>query len=194
MSEFESSLKKIKSNNKLSESQKIKMFYDLCKKNNIEPIVLRLSGYIKKNNFLNSDYLINFTPSRIIFFKKNNFRKLVDMGYTAGLGPYLYYILSDKVSFSDVKIKDSFISQIDDENPPELCISYHDIKKIVYYYDISTLVSNMLGTAVKTNQLKIYTTEKLFEYSIPTSKNGDYNKTFYWMTHSLPIAVYGDDY
>lgn len=169
------------------------MFYDLCKKNDIEPVILRLSGY-KKNGLLTYDYLINFTSYRIIFSKKSHFRKLVDIGYKAGLGPYLYYLLSDKVSFSDVKIKDSFVSQIDENNPAELCINYCDIKKMVYYYDISTLISNMLGTAVKTNQLKIYTVDKLYEYSIPTSKNGDYNKTFYWMTHSLPIAVYDDDF
>lgn len=190
MSEFEISLKKIKSDSKMSDLQKIKTFYDLMIKSNIEPIVMRLSGYIE-NKPLNVDYLITFTSTKAILLKKNKARKLIDPGYVAGLGPYLYYVLSDKVEFSDIKIKDSFISK---ENATtdlsnEISIDYKDIKKIVFYYDAKTLVSNMLGTAIKENVLIIHTVSDKYEFVIPTGKNGAFDKTFYWLNMCLPIRI-----
>ncbi len=110
MSELEINLKKIKSDSKMSDSQKIKKFYDLMLAQNIEPIVLRLSGYIKSKP-MKIDYLLTFTPTRIIMVKKNVLRKLTDPGFVAGIGPYLYYVLSEKIEYSDIKIKDSFISK-----------------------------------------------------------------------------------
>ncbi len=110
MSELEINLKKIKSDLKMSDSQKIKKFYDLMLAQNIEPIVLRLSGYIKSKP-MKIDYLLTFTPTRIIMVKKNVLRKLTDPGFVAGIGPYLYYVLSEKIEYSDIKIKDSFISK-----------------------------------------------------------------------------------
>ena len=48
MSEFNNYLKNIKNNSKITHSQKIHAFSQLCKKYNIEPVVLRLSGEYKK--------------------------------------------------------------------------------------------------------------------------------------------------
>ncbi|MGN6349575.1 MAG: hypothetical protein ACTHLL_07485, partial [Candidatus Nitrosocosmicus sp.] len=45
--EFKNALINIKNNNEASTLQKIHFFYQLCKRNNIEPIILRLSGEVK---------------------------------------------------------------------------------------------------------------------------------------------------
>src|ERR1044072_2871949 len=134
----------------MSDSQKIKKFYDLMLTQNIEPIVLRLSGYIKSKP-MKIDYLLTFTPTRIIMIKKSVLRKLTDPGFVAGIGPYLYYILSEKIEYSDIKIKDSFISKEDDlagigtaDTLNEFSIEYQDIKKMVFYPDPKHLISNML--------------------------------------------------
>jgi hypothetical protein len=198
LSELEINLRKIKSDSRMSDSQKIKMFYDLMGLQNIEPIVLRLSGYIKSKP-MKIDYLLTFTPTRIIMVKKNKLRKLTDPGFVAGIGPYLYYILSEKIEYSDIKIKDSFISKEQDsteaataitgDRPQEVCIEYQDIKKMVFYSDTKTLVSNMLGTAVKENVLIIHTVKEKYEFKLPTGKNGPYNKTLYWLKTCLPVKI-----
>ena len=199
LSELEINLRKIKSDSRMSDSQKIKMFYDLMGVQNIEPIVLRLSGYIKSKP-MKIDYLLTFTPTRIIMVKKNKLRKLTDPGFVAGIGPYLYYILSEKIEYSDIKIKDSFISKEQDSSteaataasgdmPQVVSIKYQDIKKMVFYSDTKTLVSNMLGTAVKENVLIIHTVKEKYEFKLPTGKNGPYNKTLYWLKTCIPVKI-----
>ena len=112
MSEFNNYLKNIKNNNEITNSQKIHAFSQLCKKYNIEPIILRLSGDIK-NKIKRTNYLITFTTTRVIILKKGNIKSLFDIGYIAGLGPYLYYLVSDKVNLEDVKIKEFIYSKCD---------------------------------------------------------------------------------
>ena len=197
MSELEINLKKIKSDSKMSDSQKIKKFYDLMLAQNIEPIVLRLSGYIKSKP-MKIDYLLTFTPTRIIMVKKNVLRKLTDPGFVAGIGPYLYYVLSEKIEYSDIKIKDSFISKEHDsvaagagaaDTSNEVSIKYPDVKKMVFYPDTRTLISNMLGTAINENVLVIHTMKEKYEFRLPTGKNGHYDKTFYWLKMCLPVKI-----
>ena len=101
MSQFNESLEHLKNNVQMSESQKIRSFYELCEELDTEPIVLRLSGSIK-NGFIHSNYLITFTNRGILISKKRNLQNLLDIGYVAGLGPYLYYLLSDKVKLDDI--------------------------------------------------------------------------------------------
>jgi hypothetical protein len=197
VSELEINLKKIKSDLKMSDSQKIKKFYDLMLAQNIEPVVLRLSGYIKSKP-MKIDYLLTFTPTRIIMVKKNVLRKLTDPGFVAGIGPYLYYVLSEKIKYSDIKIKDSFISKEHDSAPAapataemsnEVSIKYQDIKKMAFYSDKKTLISNMLGTAINENVLVIHTMKEKYEFRLPTGKNGPYDKTFYWLKMCLPVKI-----
>ena len=201
MSELEINLKKIKSDLKMSDNQKIKKFYDLMLAQNIEPIVLRLSGYIKSKP-MKIDYLLTFTPTRIIMVKKNVLRKLTDPGFVAGIGPYLYYVLSEKIEYSDIKIKDSFISKEHDsttagagagagaaDTSNEISIKYQDIKKMVFYPDTKTLISNMLGTAINENVLVIHTMKEKYEFRLPTGRNGHYDKTFYWLKTCLPVKI-----
>ena len=193
MSELEINLKKIKSSSKMSDSQKIKKLYDLMLAQNIEPIVLRLSGYIKSKP-MKIDYLLTFTPTRIIMFKKNVLRKMTDPGFVAGIGPYLYYVLSEKIKFSDIKINDSFISKEQDsaagsKMSNEFSIKYPDIKKMVFYPDTRTLISNMLGTAINENVLVIHTVKEKYEFRLSTGKNGPYDKTLYWLKTCLPVKI-----
>jgi hypothetical protein len=191
MSEFNKSLKHLKNDNERSNSQKIGIFYELCKAHNIEPVILRLSGDIK-NRFTRSGYLITFTNARVIISEKSNFRNLLDIGYIAGLGPYLYYLLSDKVDLEDIKTKDSFVQGLpsDSDSTKEFYIHYKEIEKIVFYHGIDTLITNMLGSAVNYNFLKIHTQKTLYNFNISAKKNGDYEKIFYWLKISLPIKVY----
>src|SRR5687768_16305726 len=178
----------------MSDSQKIKKFYDLMLAQNIEPVVLRLSGYIKSKP-MKIDYLLTFTPTRIIMVRKNVLRKMTDPGFVAGIGPYLYYVLSEKIKFSDIKIKDSFISKEQDSAAEgskmsnEFSIKYPDIKKIVFYPDTRTLISNMLGTAINENVLVIDTVKEKYEFRLSTGKNGPYDKTLYWLKTCLPVKI-----
>ena len=190
MSEFKKSLKNLKNSIEMSEIQKIQTFYQLCKKSNIEPIILRLTGSVK-NRFSRTSYLITFTTTRIIISKKSSLRSLVDIGYVAGLGPYLYYLVSNKVKLEDIKLKDSFIEDIfsDLNSTNKFYINYNDITKLVFYIGVETLTTNMLGSAVNENFLRIYTQKNRYNFIISAKKNGDYEKISYWLKMSLPIEV-----
>jgi hypothetical protein len=185
-SEFKNSLINIKNNNKASTLQKIHFFYQLCKRNNIEPIILRLSGEVK-NKIKRTGYLITFTSRRIIILKKSNLKNLIDIGYTSGLGPYPYYLVSDKVNFDDIKLKDSLIQKIELKN--ERTINYDDIKKFVFYNGIETLITNMLGSAVSENLLIIHTKTDSYKFIISVKKNGEYEKIFYWLKTCIPTTI-----
>jgi hypothetical protein len=191
MTEFKTSLQQIKNNAERSNSQKISIFYQLCKEHNIEPIILRLSGDTK-NRFTRSNYFITFTDTRIIISEKSNLRNLLDIGYIAGLGPYLYYLLSDKVDLEDIKTKDSFVQGLpsDSNSTKGFSIHYKEIEKLVFCHGIGTLITNMLGSAVNYNFLKIHTQKTLYSFNISAKKNGDYEKIFYWLKMSLPIRVH----
>ena len=193
MSEFDNYLKSIKDNNRITDSQKIREFNQLCKKYNIEPIILRLSGDIK-NKINRTGYLITFTTTRIIISKKGNLKSLLDIGYIAGLGPYLYYLVSDKVNLDDIKLKNSFIHTVTSSSNSinDYYIEYNNINKIVFYNGVETRVTNMLGSAVSDNFLKIYTKEKNYNFIIPVKKNGDFEKIFYWLRMSLPLSIQKD--
>jgi hypothetical protein len=191
MTEFKTSLKHIKNSIEGSHSQKISIFYQLCKEHNIEPVILRLSADIK-NRFTRSGYLITFTNTRIIVSEKSNLRNLLDIGYIAGLGPYLYYLLSDKVNLEDIKSKDSFVQGLpsDSNSTKEFYINYEEVEKLVFYHGVDTLITNMLGSAVNYNFLKIHTQKTVYNFNISAKKNGDYQKIFYWLNMSLPIKVH----
>ncbi len=192
MSKFNESLEQLKNNVQMSEPQKIRSFYKLCEEFDKESIILRLSGNIK-NRFTRSNYLITFTNKGIIISKKRNLQNLLDIGYVAGLGPFLHYLLSDKVKLDDIKLKDSFVHK--GFSPSNLTndffyINYKEISKLVFYHGVETLVTNMLGSAVNYNFLKIYTQKDSHNFIIPAKKNGGYKKIFYWLKMSLPIIIY----
>lgn len=191
MPHFNESLEQLKNNDQLSESQKVSSFYDLCKEFDKEPIVLRLSGNIK-NRFTRSNYFITFTNRGIFISKKRNLQNLLDIGYVAGLGPYLYYLLSDKVNLDDIKLKDSVLhngfSSVNSTNGHSY-LNYKEISKLVFYHGVETTVTNMLGSAVNDNFLKISSQKDSYNFIIPAKKNGEYKKIFYWLKMCLPITV-----
>ena len=191
MSQFSESLEQLKNNVQMSESQKISSFYELCKEFDKEPIILRLSGNIK-NRFTISNYLIKLTNNGIFISKKRNLQNLLDIGYVAGLGPYLYYLLSDKVKLDDIKLKDSVLhngfSSLNLTNELSY-LNYKEIVKLVFYHGVETTVTNMLGSAVNDNLLKIYTQKDSYNFIISAKKNGEYKKIFYWLKMCLPITI-----
>ncbi len=187
--EFQNSLKILKNDNDLSNLQKIHAFYQLCDKHNVEPILSRLTGGIK-SRFFQSIYLITFTNSRIIISKKRLLRSFIDIGYIAGLGPFLYYLVSDKRKSDNLKINDSYIIdslvELDSKNK---FINYTDIKKLVFYRGVETMTTNMLGSTLKHSIFRIFSHDDLYEYIISVRKNGDYEKIFYWLKLALPIQI-----
>ena len=79
----------------------------------------------------------------------------------------------------------------DSSSTNKFYIEYNDINKLVFYHGIETLTTNMLGSAVIDNFLKIYTQKKNpYEFIISAKKNGDYEKIFYWLKMCLPITVH----
>ena len=190
ITDFQKSLKILKNNNELSDFQKVRAFYQLCDKHKVEPILSRLSGSIKSRSL--SIYLITFTNSRIIISKKGLLRNFFDFGYIAGLGPFLYYIVSDKRKSDNIKINDSYIidplGDLDSKN--NFYINYDNIKKLVFYRGIETMTTNILGSTLKYNIFRIFSHDDLCEYIISVRKNGDYEKIFYWLKLALPIDVF----
>jgi sRNA-binding regulator protein Hfq len=192
MTEFEDSLTHIK-NSAGNNSQKIKAFYQLCKEHNAEPVILRLSGAVQKR-FAPTSYLVTFTTTRVIVTEKSGLRRLLDFGYVAGLGPHLYYLLSDKVRLEDVKLKDSFVQgsglSTGFNSAKDFYILYDEIQKLVFSHGIKTLTTNMLGSAVSHNFLDIHTKSAIHKFVISAKQNGEYEKIYYWLNVSLPVKVH----
>ena len=119
-------------------------------------------------------------------------RNFFDFGYIAGLGPFLYYIVSDKRKSDNIKINDSYITyplgDLDSKN--NFYINYDNIKKLVFYRGIETMTTNILGSTLKHNIFRIFSHDDLCEYIISVRKNGDYEKIFYWLKLALPIDVF----
>src|SRR6478672_11275358 len=154
------------------------------------------NNYLKniKNNskIKNTNYLITFTTTRVIISKKGHIKSLFEIGYIAGLGPYLYYLVSDKIkNLDEIKLKNSLIQNItfNSISINEYYVEYNDINKIVFYNGVETRITNMFGSAVSDNFLKIYTKEKQYNFIIPVKKNGDYEKILYWLRMYLLISI-----
>ena len=62
-------------------------------------------------------------------------------------------------------------------------------RRLVFYIGVETLTTNMLGSAVNENFLRIYTQKNRYNFIISAKKNGDYEKISYWLKMSLPIEV-----
>jgi hypothetical protein len=69
-------------------------------------------------------------------------------------------------------------------------IWYSEIEKLYLRKGIETIVSNMLGTAISANFLTIKATNGVeYAFRLPVSKNGSFEKIYYWMENSLPIKI-----
>lgn len=173
-----------------SNSEKIRVFIDWCKKNNMEEIILRLSSEDKSG--WGKNYFLDFTTTRMIVSKKNFFRKFGDLGYIAGIAPYPYKLTTKKWnvwSQSDT-IKQGLIIPEDvlTRDSSNFYIWYSRIEEFVVRKGVETIVSNMFGTMIKANFLAIKTSNKTYNFAIPVRKNGTLDEIHFWLSVVLPLS------
>ena len=163
-------------------------FIEWCNNNNYEELLVRLNS--EKQGGLGYNSVIDFTTKRIIITRKKISKRIFEIGFVAGLGPFPYMILSKKKQQS--KIKDSAKLQIEkilhDQNL-ECIINYNDILKIVIKKGSNSVVRNMFGSFITKNYMTIFTKNKKYEYTLPIKKNGELNKMSYWMKSILPVEI-----
>jgi hypothetical protein len=188
--EFEQFLKysEIRSSTR-SDSEEISSFIQWCKDRGIEEVILRLSTDDK--NWLHENYFLDFTTSRIIVSKKSFTRKLLDTGFIAGMAPFPYMILTKDKKVPDFKkgvnLNPSEIIRKDISN---FFIWYSEIEELCMRKGIETTVSNMLGTAINANFLTVKSTSgKEYAFRLPVSKNGSFEKIYFWLNKVIPVKV-----
>ena len=172
----------------LSDSEKIQLFMDWCNRKGLEELMLRLSSESKggwgENTFL------DFTTRRIIISKKEFFRKFLDLGYVAGMAPYPYLILREKIKNSEI-IKKS--AQIDVnsilQRPSSFYIWYSDVKALEIRKGTETIVHNMMGSMIQTNFLTLTTRENSYDFKLPTKKDGHFDRIYFWLDSVIPVKV-----
>lgn len=168
-----------------SDSEKIKFFIRWCNMKGFEELMLRLSGQgdkiFEKENFL------DFTNKRIIIRRKSQFRKLVDVGYIAGMAPLPYSLISNKIDLADISKK--YLTNQKNQSDIDIrdSIFYSDIKSFELRRGIKTS-TNMFGSSVKENYLSIKGLNE-YHYNLPTSKNGSFEKIEYWLGVILPLKI-----
>lgn len=171
-----------------SDSEKIQDFILWCKKNNFEEIILRLSS--EEKGGWSKNFCLDFTTTRIIVSKKNFLNKFVDLGYVAGLAPIPYMILSKKIKRSDVKKQHNDPSEdIIKRDRSNYYIPYSDIQQFIIRKGIETTVTNMVGTMIMKNFLKIKTVNKTYDFTLPVNKNGKFEQIHFWLSVVLPVNV-----
>jgi hypothetical protein len=188
--EFEQFLKysQIRSSTR-SDSEKISSFIQWCKDRGIEEVILRLST--DEKNWLHENYFLDFTTSRVIVSKKSFTRKILDTGFIAGMAPSPYMILTKDKKIPDFKkginLNPSEIIRKDISN---FFIWYFEIEELYMRKGIETTVSNMLGTAISANFLTIKATSgKEYAFRLPVSKNGSFEKIYFWLNKVIPVKV-----
>jgi hypothetical protein len=163
-------------------------FIEWCNENNYEELLVRLNS--EKQGGLGYNSIIDFTTRRIIITRKTIIKRIFEIGFVAGLGPFPYMILSKKKQQS--KIKDSAKLQIEkilhDQNL-ECIINYNDILKIIIKKGSNSVVRNMFGSFITKNYMTIFTKNNKYEYTLPIKKNGEFNRMSYWMKSLLPVEI-----
>jgi hypothetical protein len=189
-SEFDQFLRysQIRSSTK-SDPEKISSFIQWCKNKGIEEVILRLST--EEKNWLHENYFLDFTTSRVIISKKSFTRKILDTGFVAGMAPFPYMILTKDRKVPDFKKGINLnTSEIIRKDISNFFIWYSEIEKLYMRKGVETIVSNMLGTAISANFLTIKGTNgKDYAFRLPVSKNGSFEKIYYWLENSLPIKI-----
>lgn len=190
-SEFEEFVKSHKSKLKgLSDSEKIKIFIDWCTKYDIEELILRLSADAK--GFLDASYFLDFMTRGLLMQKKAWSRKLVDPGFIAGMAPLPYRLLNDKLKINDISKRT--LAQTSNlmnhrKDSTTKYISYSQIQEIALRPGHETRVSNMFGSTLSQNFITIKTADDAHKFSLPVSKNGSYEKIYFWLSTILPVDV-----
>jgi hypothetical protein len=172
----------------LSDPEKIQLLIDWCNRKGLEELLLRLSSESKggwgENTFL------DFTTKRLIISKKEFFRKFLDLGYVAGMAPYPYLILSKKIKDSDITKKSASIDVASIlQRTQSFYIWYGDIKLLELRKGTETIVHNMMGSMIQTNFLTLTTSDKTYDFKLPTKKDGHFERIFFWLDSVLPVRV-----
>jgi hypothetical protein len=172
----------------LTDPEKIQLFMDWCNRKGQEELVLRLSSESRggwgENTFL------DFTTKRIIIRKKEFFRKFLDLGYVAGMAPYPYLVLSKKIKNSDIMKKSASIDvNLILQKAQSFSVLYEDVLHLEFHKGTETIVHNMMGSIIQTNFLSISTTQKTYEFKLPTKKNGHFDRLFFWLDSVIPVKV-----
>jgi hypothetical protein len=167
-----------------SDSEKIRIFIDWCKKNSYEEVILRVSSEEKGGWARN--YYLDFTTSRIIATKKGFVTKFADTGFVAGLAPYPYLVLLKDPN--PAKIRSQASLRVEELLTREgFSVWYSNIAEFVLRKGMETMVTNMFGRAIVSNFLYIKTsTGKEYRFTLPVNKNGNYERIHYWIGVLLP--------
>ena len=171
-----------------SDSEKVLFFIDWCKSHDIEETILRLSSETKGG--WGKNLQLDFTTNRIIVSRKGVLRKFVDLGYVAGMAPYPYLLLKNKLRESDFSSKSCVINPrtlLDD--PSNFYIEYSKIDAFILRKGIETTVTNMIGRMIKSNFITIHSQTKVYEFTLPVNKNGNYEQIVFWLGVVVPVSI-----
>ncbi len=170
------------------DSEKVLFFIDWCKSHDIEETILRLSSETKGG--WGKNLQLDFTTNRLIVSRKGVLRKFVDLGYVAGMAPYPYLLLKNKLRESDFSSKSCVINPrtlLDD--PSNYYIEYSKIDAFILRKGIETTVTNMIGRMIKSNFITIHSETKVYEFTLPVNKNGNYEQIVFWLGVVVPVSI-----
>jgi hypothetical protein len=112
------------------------------------------------------------------------------LGYVAGMAPYPYLILSKKIKDSDITKKSASIDVASIlQRTQSFYIWYGDIKLLELRKGTETIVHNMMGSMIQTNFLTLTTSDKTYDFKLPTKKDGHFERIFFWLDSVLPVRV-----
>ena len=171
-----------------SDSEKVQVFIEWCRKNNIEETILRLSSEEKGGWAKN--HALDFTTTRLIVTKKSFLNKFADLGYAAGLAPFPYLLLLKNPDVSKIK-KNAAVSpeELVQKHNLQFFVSYSDVQKLALRKGIETAVANMFGRAIVSNFLAITTKERTYNFTLPVNKNGTYEQIYFWLGVVVPSSI-----
>lgn len=171
-----------------SDSEKVRVFIEWCRKNNIEETILRLSSEEKGGWVKN--HALDFTTTRIIVTRKSFLAKFADLGYVAGLAPFPYLLLLKNPDVSKIK-KNVAVSpeELVQRHDFQFFVSYSDVQKLVLRKGIETTIANMFGRAIVSNFLTIKTRDGTYNFTLPVNKNGTYEQIYFWLGVVVPSLV-----
>jgi hypothetical protein len=172
-----------------SDSEKVAAFIAWCKDRGIEEVIARLSAEDKK--WWKQSLFLDFTTTRIIVSKKSYARKFLDTGFVAGMAPFTYIVLSKDLKISNIR-KQSILrpDEILKSDSANYSMFYSEIRNFFLRKGVETTITNMLGTAIKSNFVTIRTiNNKVFSFRLPVSKNGSFEKIRYWLSVVMPIKI-----
>lgn len=172
-----------------SDSEKVMFFIDWCKHNDIEETIIRLSSETKGG--WGNNLQLDFTTSRIIISRKGFLRKFIDLGYVAGMAPYPYLLLKNKLKESDISSDSCAISpeSILKHDQWNFYIEYSKINDFILRKGIETTVTNMIGRMIQSNFMTIRSQNKMYNFALPVNKNGNYEQIIFWLGVVVPFNI-----